>query len=145
MSNAYDPNYVSQKVFAQVGQKAIILNGEDQILVMKRSNKTQASGKWSLPGGALEFKEDPFTGIQREIREETGLVIHKLDLFSARSRMSPENNFVVVLCYLGKTTHNDIELNWEHTDFKWVTVEEALKLNLSQDPQYFLKQFFNLF
>jgi ADP-ribose pyrophosphatase YjhB (NUDIX family) len=30
-------------------------------------------GKWTLPGGGLEFGEDPAAGVLRELDEETGL------------------------------------------------------------------------
>jgi 8-oxo-dGTP diphosphatase len=141
MSNIYDPNHISRKVFARVGQKAIILDEENRILMMKRSDKTEAAGKWSLPGGALELNEDPTQGIKREVEEETGLIVDDLKLFDARSRTSPDNDFVVVLCYVGKADSTQVQLNWEHTDFQWVAVEDALKLDLSPDPRYFLTQF----
>jgi 8-oxo-dGTP diphosphatase len=31
------------------------------------------SGKWALPGGGLDFGEDPRTGLEREVEEEMGL------------------------------------------------------------------------
>ena len=31
------------------------------------------SGKWTMPGGAMEWGEDPFETAERELEEETGL------------------------------------------------------------------------
>lgn len=37
------------------------------------------SNKWELPGGGLDFGEDIRLGFAREIEEETGLTIRKMD------------------------------------------------------------------
>lgn len=44
--NDYDPNHVEEKVYARVGQKAIIVNIEGKMLVLQRSNKAGAGRKW---------------------------------------------------------------------------------------------------
>ena len=33
----------------------------------------QSAGQWTIPGGGLDFGEDPVAGMIREVREETGL------------------------------------------------------------------------
>ncbi|HWH07484.1 MAG TPA: NUDIX hydrolase [Candidatus Paceibacterota bacterium] len=37
------------------------------------------SGKWELPGGGLDFGEDIREGFAREVMEETGLTVTKMD------------------------------------------------------------------
>ncbi len=54
---------------------AAILSG-DKLLLIKRG-KQPHKGKWSFPGGRVEPGETGLEAIQREIREETGLVISK--------------------------------------------------------------------
>ena len=86
----YDPNYIPTKTFAIVGQKAVLLNPENELLLLQRSEKAGAGGKWSLAGGGLERKEDPFESLQREIQEETGLSVPTLSPFSLRSYINEE-------------------------------------------------------
>ncbi len=57
---------------------AIILRGEE-ILLIKRGNEPD-KGKWSVPGGSVEFGETLTEGVKREVREETGLEIQVGDL-----------------------------------------------------------------
>ncbi|MFP5224867.1 MAG: NUDIX hydrolase [Actinomycetota bacterium] len=48
----------------------------DQILLCRISDQLpQDSGSWTLPGGGLEFGEDPASAMVREVHEETGLVV----------------------------------------------------------------------
>ena len=59
--NNYDSNYVPHKSSALVGQKAIIVNSENKILVLRRSDKVDDAGKWSLAGGAIEYSFTHYT------------------------------------------------------------------------------------
>lgn len=137
----YDPNYVAKKSFALVGQKAIVLNKDNKILVLQRSEKSGAGGKWSFPGGALEFNEDPYASIKREIEEEVHLQVIDIRVFSLRSYVTDDKDFVVTVGYQCKTDSENVVLNWEHDNFKWLSKEEAAKLDLTQDGRFFLEYF----
>jgi len=137
----YDPNYIQKKTYALIGQKAIILNNQKQILVLQRSEKSGKGGKWSLPGGGLEFKEEPFSSIEREIKEETQLEITELKPFNLRTYVIDENDFVLIVGYQCQTTSENIVLNWEHDSYQWLTKEEALKLDLTEDARFFVEHF----
>lgn len=55
-----------------IGVTGIIFNEKDQVLLVKH---TYRQVPWSLPGGYLKAKEHPKEGLEREIKEETGLMI----------------------------------------------------------------------
>lgn len=55
----------------------------DQSVLLVRRNEPQIPalhGKWELPGGKVEFGEDPAVTAQREVREETGLHVRVLEM-----------------------------------------------------------------
>ncbi len=70
---------------------AFIMNGKGELLVVRRA-KDPAKGTLDLPGGFVDMYETAEEGMRREIREETGLEVGKLEyLFS-----SPVDDDVVV-------------------------------------------------
>lgn len=48
---------------------------DDGRVLLCRLSEAHHSGQWTLPGGGLEFGEDPATGCRREVQEETGLEV----------------------------------------------------------------------
>ena len=53
------------------GVRAIILNGQDEILLQRRSDMPC----WGLPGGAVEPDETVLDAVRREVMEETSLQV----------------------------------------------------------------------
>ena len=62
---------------------AFIMNGKGELLVVRRA-KDPAKGTLDLPGGFVDMYETAEEGMRREIQEETGLEVGKLEyLFSS--------------------------------------------------------------
>lgn len=55
-----------------VGVTGIIFTKDDKILLLKHTYRKIA---WGLPGGYIKAKEHPKEALEREILEETGLII----------------------------------------------------------------------
>ncbi len=60
-------------VHAEVAVGAVALRGEEILLV--RRGRGTAVGRWSLPGGRVEFGEGLKAAVAREVWEETGLEV----------------------------------------------------------------------
>lgn len=56
----------------RVGAYGIIREGE-RILLCRLSERVVSAGRWTLPGGGIDFGEHPADAVVREIEEETGL------------------------------------------------------------------------
>lgn len=89
-----------------------------------------------LPGGKIEYNEDPIDTLRREIKEETSLdveIIKPLGViwFFRKS----DNNQVVCFTYLCKPLSENIDLTKNPAkekiiDYKWVDFDDSDKLRL---------------
>lgn len=61
------------------GIYAILLKGDAILLI--RKGRGPYIGKLDLPGGRPEREEMPLQTVQREVLEETGVIVHKAILF----------------------------------------------------------------
>jgi 8-oxo-dGTP diphosphatase len=57
-----------------VGAGAVVVDGDGRVLLVRRA-RPPLQGHWSLPGGLIELGETLLEGVQREVAEETGLIV----------------------------------------------------------------------
>jgi 8-oxo-dGTP diphosphatase len=128
----------SKYIFA-VAQKALIKK-ENKFLIVKRSLNARIYPKhWDLPGGKLEHNEKFDESLIREVKEETNLDI-KVNSIEFIYVESMEANAYVVL-FNCEIVGGDLKLSSEHTDYKWATKEEILKIKIEPYLQnYFRKK-----
>ncbi len=125
-----------------VGMAALI-EKDGKYLIMKRSAERDFEpNTWETVTGRLEADESPNVGIVREVKEETGLdveVIMPVDtgFFYRGGKEFP----MVFISYYCKHIKGEVKLDWEHTEFDWITIDEALE---NQDLKHFTKMFINL-
>ena len=51
-----------------------VIHRDEKILLCRVAPGNLGEGRWTLPGGGLEFGEAPDVAVVREVEEETGLV-----------------------------------------------------------------------
>jgi 8-oxo-dGTP diphosphatase len=79
------------------GVVALIVETQ-RLLLGKRAPDIFKGGKWSLPGGFIEFEEDFLSAAHREIEEETGLSVNVISILSVVSNFfSPELHTLVIV------------------------------------------------
>src|SRR3989344_5432691 len=95
-----------------VSQKVVILNSEGKLLTIRRSETAPAGPlHWDLPGGDLDYGEDPIQGIVREVKEETGLIIENPELFDVEAHVNPDDEFWVTIAYRARSVSEDVVLS----------------------------------
>lgn len=110
-----------------------ILNSKQQMLLVQRALHDTYPGLWEMPGGGVEWGEDPKDAVVREIEEEAGLMIEAVKPLAIKSSMSPKGNHVIRIAYLCKLIKPDQEvtLSEEHSAFQWVSLDTLPDLYLS--------------
>jgi 8-oxo-dGTP pyrophosphatase MutT (NUDIX family) len=106
------------------------IKDNDKFLILKRSNKVKTmKGLWAGISGIIENNEEPLNRAKIEIFEELGISEDKIKFLKSASKMkvhSPqyENHEWEIFPFLFESNNPVIKLNWENSEYKWVTVEE---------------------
>lgn len=69
------------------------------------------------------------------------IVLNDVKPFYVRTYTNKENDFVLILGYECRADKDQVVLNWEHDAYKWITKEEALKFDLTDDGKFFIEHF----
>jgi ADP-ribose pyrophosphatase YjhB (NUDIX family) len=68
-----------------VGVGGVVVD-QNRVLLVRRATEP-ALGEWTIPGGLLEIGETLIAGVERELREETGITVRVLELIEALERI----------------------------------------------------------
>ncbi|HZN76017.1 MAG TPA: NUDIX domain-containing protein [Micromonosporaceae bacterium] len=113
-------------------------DGVDRYLLVARGEGLSQAGKWQLPGGALDSKENPFQGATREIIEELGFQAG--DVAQGRVHGFHESEvpdtggwkYTSIAATVPKQLEPDLSgenAQFETGDAKWMTIDEIRQLD----------------
>jgi ADP-ribose pyrophosphatase YjhB (NUDIX family) len=112
-----------------VGVTGIIFNDKNEILLFKHTYRSHA---WSLPGGYMKAGEHPRETLEREIKEESGLVVSMDESLKTRTdRLSARLD----MCYIGVLIGGEFSATHEVSEYGFFTQD---KLPLLRKNQLFL-------
>lgn len=111
------------------------IKDEQKILILKRSDKVKTmKGLWAGISGIIEKNETPLARAKIEIFEETGITEDKIKLIKSTEKLrinSPqyENHEWEIFPFLFEAKNPEIKLNWENSEYVWITVDELKNYN----------------
>lgn len=122
----------------------IALNSDNKILALKRShNKKWYANKWDIISGTFEENETPEQCLKREIFEETNS--QKFEIIESKESYIYEKDDKKWLVHPYKILINEeIIINHEHSEFKWVELKELLTLDFAEPLETELKHFYDI-
>ena len=99
-------------------QKAVIRKDDKYLIGLRASTAKYFPLHWDLPGGKLEEGEDPFVGIEREVKEETNLDVKALKVLGVYQldlgKDSPDwHQFTI---YSTELLSDDLQISLEHLE-----------------------------
>ncbi|MBI4131523.1 MAG: NUDIX domain-containing protein [Nitrosarchaeum sp.] len=106
------------------------IQDEQKLLILRRSNQVKTmKGLWAGISGIIEKNEPPLTRAKIEIYEETGISEDKIRLIKNAAKLrihSPqyENHEWEIFPFLFEAKNPDIKLNWENSEYTWITINE---------------------
>lgn len=100
-------------------------------LLLLRRAKAHLQGAWCHVAGGMETGELPWQTAVREIAEETGLAVIRLYSadFTEQFYEPAKNHVTIIPAFVAYVKpEQEVRLNAEHSEYRWVTFEEARRL-----------------
>lgn len=127
---------MSDQKIVRVCVSAMILTQDDKALLVKRGSDDSRPDTWELPGGGVEFGENPMDGIAREVEEETGINALFFHPYLVTSKISGDGLRhtirIFYKCWI-LDPNQEVYLSGEHQDYKWVEVSKITSAGVTEE------------
>ena len=115
----------------------LLVNDDGDLLILKRSNRVRTyKGLWGGVAGYIEENEEPYDTALKEIREEASLekedvsLVKQLEVVRFTDFYEGVRYDWEVFPFLFRTgKKSKIHIDWEHTDYRWITPTEIGKVD----------------
>lgn len=109
-----------------VGVTGIIFNEKNEVLLFKH---TYRKTSWSLPGGYMKAKEHPKEALEREIQEESGLVVSADEQMKLRTDRDTAR---LDICLIGTHIGGEFKVSSEVSTAGFFTFDNLPRISKSQ-------------
>jgi len=109
-----------------VGVTGIIFNDKHEILLFKHTYRQHS---WSLPGGYMKSGEHPAEALEREIKEESGLVVSVDESLKTRTDRTSSR---LDMCYIGVFIGGDFTPSHEVSSYGFFSQDTMPLLRSNQ-------------
>lgn len=139
----YLRQYVGHQPIILPGSVVILLNDKEELLLQQRPN-----GTWGLPGGLMDLGESFEEVARREVFEETGLVVKKLNLLNVYSGSqyylkvpNGDELYAATAVYYSSDYEGHMQIDHDETiDLKYFSFENLPK-NINEKDKGFIKDY----
>ena len=113
---------------------AIIFDDEQRVLLLEHVFRSDSG--WGIPGGFLNKGEQPETGLRRELREEIGVELERVELLFARTLPKPRQ---IELYFGARVIGTPQPCSFEIRSAAWFAIDN-LPSELSKDQRRLIER-----
>lgn len=138
---AKDQGVIAGRWMAIARTLCFIRNGGDVLLMRRGMHKRVFPGYYNGIGGHVERHEDARTGMLREIREETGLIVSDLQLRGVYNIDAGEDAGIIVFIFSAESASRQV-IDCDEGTLEWVALDAVNSLRLTEDIPVLLSKLF---
>jgi 8-oxo-dGTP diphosphatase len=113
---------------------AVVIDDRGRVLLLKHRFRPGAG--WGMPGGFMEKNEQPGEALRRELREEVGLEVEQLKLFTTRAFKTAKQ---VEIVFTARALGDPDQLSFEIQQAAWFSLDD-LPAELPEDQAQLIKR-----
>ncbi|MFZ1301072.1 MAG: reverse transcriptase-like protein [Candidatus Microsaccharimonas sp.] len=126
----------------RVSVRAIVRNSDKTLIIRRANGRSSILGKFELPGGKLEYGEQPEDAITRYVSAETGLNTQTAQLYDVLTYIDHDDRdmqYVFILYLVSiEGSPSSIELSENYDHYLWKKVSEIHQDQLTESTKLLL-------
>ncbi len=139
---------MAQEKLFQVAAKALIVNPDGKVLVLREPaerNLGSQHGLYGLAGGRMGMNESFDQALHREVLEETGLkvdILYPIYVGEWTPVIMGCPCHIVALFNICRATTTKVKLSQEHDDYQWIEKKDVARFDFMQPDDRVIARYF---
>lgn len=126
----------------RIAVRAIIRKSERTLLLRRATGRPSILGKYELPGGRLDYGEQPEDALQKHLKDEAGLTVQAAQLFDVLTYVDHDDRdmqyvFILYLVSLG-VGEAKVELSQNYDHYLWKKMSNLQQDDLTESTKLLL-------
>jgi mutator protein MutT len=126
-----------------VSVRALIADKQKTLLLRRATGRSTILGKYELPGGKLQYGEQPEDAIGRYVTSEMGATIRSAQLFDVLTYIDHDDRdmqyvFIVYLVSLDNTVNHKLRLGQNYDHYQWKAIAAIQQETLTESTKLLL-------
>ena len=126
----------------RIAVRAIVSDRQKTLLIRRASGRPTILGKYELPGGNLDYGEQPEDALQRHIQTELGVAIKAAQLYDVLTYIDHDDRdiqYVFILYLVGVDNHTTkLKLSQNYDHYLWKTMSSIHQETLTESTRLLL-------
>ena len=103
----------------------IVINHKGEVLIARRSRKSNKPKQWNFPGGGIEGAEQPLESAMRELKEEMGIKRAEVELIGSHDISTRDRNMYVFIWGTNTDGKISLKVNKKESDkTAWLSMKK---------------------
>jgi mutator protein MutT len=125
----------------RIAVRAIIRKDEKTLLLRRSTGRPSILGKFELPGGRLDYGEQPEDALARYLQNDAGLVIQTAQLFDVLTYVDHDDRdiqYVFILYLVSTEAPGSVKLGGDYDHYIWKKVSHIQQEELTESAKLLL-------